>query len=417
MGKKKIFVYVGTWPILLRGAGSIPGFQSPGNMDASVETGIFGFLMDPETGDWTPSSNFYTSSLTSELCLSPDGKHLFANDEERNRKGVLCAGGSILSFAIDHESGELALVDEQPSMGTSPTSVETDASGRYAFMANLGNPHEKFARVVKTEDGGFEMTTAEEEGSVAMFCIKEDGSLTRAIDVVGFECGCPGTHKDGFAHHHCVKVDPSNRFLLVCDMNDKIHVFRIDHEKGRLIPAERPFFQTRAGVEPRTIKFHPDKPWFFVNNQRNSTVYSFSFDSADGSIEELDYESAVFNEEDSRKSWTSEMAISPDGKHLYVSNRSLQKRMPDVICPPNTVAIFGVDQETGRLVLKEVIPSEADNPRGIALSPNGEYLYVTSMDTNEVYRYNVDADNGMLSNPDVVAKVPVPSSIEFLVAK
>lgn len=143
-------------------------------------------------------------------------------------------------------------------------------------------------------------------------------------------------------------------------------------------------------------------------------MYSFSFDNSNGKIEELDYASAVFNQEDSTKSWTSDMAMSDDGKYLYVSNRSLQKRMPDTNCPPNTIAIFQVDQESGKLVLKAVTPIVADNPRGIALAPGGDYLYITSMDTNEIFRYAVGPVNGMLSNPTVVANMPVPSSIKFL---
>jgi len=90
MGKKKVFAYVGTWPALMRG--SLPGFQAPQSNNAKTDTGIFGFHVDLQTGDWTPASNFYTSSMTSELCLSNNGKFLFANDEDRHRKGIKYTG-------------------------------------------------------------------------------------------------------------------------------------------------------------------------------------------------------------------------------------------------------------------------------------------------------------------------------------
>jgi len=317
-------------------------------------------------------------------------------------------------FSINRENGELRLLNEQPSMGTSPTYVDTDATGRYAFLSNLGNPHEKFVKVIRKEDGKFELTTEEEEGSVVMFRILEDGTLTPAVDIVGTRSTHPEGHHDGFSHHHCVKVDPSNKFLVACDTSDKIHVFRIDHEKGKLSPVERPLFKTHPGTTPRTLLFHPTKPWFFVNNQSDSTVYSFSFDSENGGIEELDYASAVFNEEDARKSWTSDMALSPDGSFLYVCNRSLQKLMPHANCPPNTIAVFQIDQQTGKLTLKAVTPVDAEHPRGIAFAPDSNFLYVAGMDANAIYRYAVDPNTGLLSDPAIVANLPVPSSIKFL---
>jgi 6-phosphogluconolactonase len=218
----------------------------------------------------------------------------------------------------------------------------------------------------------------------------------------------------GFSHHHCVKVDPSNRFLLACDMSGKIRVFHIDHENGKLVPAQRPFFETRTGVGPRTLLFHPTKPWFFVNNQSNSTLYAFSFDSNSGVIAELDYASAVFNEEDSTKSWTSDMTIAPSGKHLYVSNRSLSRLLPHANCPPDAIAIFEIDPHAGKLTLSAVTPVEASHPKGLAFAPGSNFLYVAGMEANAIYRYTADPENGALSNPVVVANVPVPSSIKFL---
>ncbi|WP_233808877.1 lactonase family protein [Paraburkholderia sp. HP33-1] len=412
MEKKKVFAYVGTWPALLRG--SIPGFRATQQTDAVEKTGIFGFHVDLETGDWTPASTFFTSSMTSEICFSHDGRFLYANDEDRNRNGVLHAGGGILAFSINRENGELELLNEQSSMGTSPTYVDTDTTGRFAFLANLGNPHDKFVKVIRTRDGSFAMITEEEEGSLAMFSIRQDGTLTSAIELAGAGSINPESPRAGFSHYHCVKVDPSNRFVLACDTNDKIHVFKIDHKNGKLVPSECPFFETRARSGPRTLLFHPSRPWFFVNNQNNSTVYSFSFDSGNGAIEELDWASAVVNNEDAAKSWTSDMAISPDGNHLYVSNRSLRKLMPHAGCPPDTIAIFKIDQQTGKLTLKAVTPVEANHPRGVAFAPGGKFLYVAGMDANAVYRYTVDPDSGTLSDAAVVANMPVPSSVRFL---
>ena len=395
--ERTVFLYAGTWPALLRGP--IPGFKGPQVACEEVRTGIFGFRMCPETGELTPAGNYYTDSITSEMCISADGKYLYACDERIDRKGIPYSGGGILAFRIDWDNGTLAYLNDQASMGTSPPSVDIDVLGRYAFLANLGNPHEKTG----------------EEGSIAMFRILEDGSLAPAADVTGFRGAYPGQGSDFSPHYHCLKVDPSGKYLLACDTNDKIHIFIIDFEKGKLSPAGRPFFETKRGVTPRTILFHPNKPWFFVNNQNNSTVYSFAFDSENGEIEELGYVSAVFNPEDSTRSWTANMAVSQDGGYLYVTNRSLQKLMPDAPCPPDTIAVFKIDRGNGRLSLTAVIPTEAGHPRGLEFSPDGRFLYVAGMDSNKIIRYKVSQDGGMLGNPCVAADLPVPSSIKILV--
>jgi 6-phosphogluconolactonase len=408
MKEKRIFAYVGTRP-----GGLAPGFLRPPSLDPSIKTGIFGFRMDTENGDWTPTRNFYTSSVLSMLCSTVNGKFLYSTDETRNRKGIPFAGGGILAFSIDSESGELKFINEKSSMGTNPVYAEVDTTGHYVFVANVGLPQEKFVKVIKTGDGKFKMMTEEEEGTIAMFSILKNGGVTDVIDMVGFRGVYHEEQGEAFSHHHCIKIDPSNNFVLTCDTKDKIHVFRIDYRNGKLVPAENPSFKTYAGVEPRFLVFHPIKPWFFVNNQRNSTVYSFSFNSTNGKIEELDYASAVFNEHDSSKSWTSDIAVHRNGKYLYVSSRSLQKQLPNANCPPSTIAVFDINQKTGRLILKAVTPV-ADNPRGVAFSPDCRYLYVASLDTDVVIRYKTDPDTGMLSDPAVAANVPAPASIKFV---
>ena len=411
MKKEKVFAYVGTWP--LKQDGLHPGLPNSG-MD-HVKTGIFGFLMNTETGDWTPTSNFYTSSMTSMLCATTDGKFLYSSDENRNTKGISYSGGGILAFAINGENGDLKFINKQSSMGAFTSFVEMDASNKYVFATNMGYLHEKFIRIIKAEDGKFKMTIEEEEGSIVMFRIREDGGVTEVIDMAGFRGANPKAQGEGFSHHHCVKINPSNNFLLTCDIGcDKIHVFRIDHANGKLVLATSSSFKTRTGIRPRFLVFHPTNPWFFVNNESNSTVYSFSFDINNGKIEELDYASSVFNKEDSTKSLTADIAVHKNGKYLYVSSRSQQRRMPNANCPPDTIAIFEINQVTGKLVLNAVTPVIADNPRGIAFDPAYKYLYITSLETNMIFRYTVDPDTGILSNPAVVANVPTPSSIKFV---
>ncbi|KAH7051082.1 putative carboxy-cis,cis-muconate cyclase [Macrophomina phaseolina] len=80
------------------------------------------------------------------------------------------------------------------------------------------------------------------------------------------------------------------------------------------------------------------------------------------------------------------LALSPDGRFLYSADDS-----------GNAVWTHAVDGETGLLteVSRLAAPAEGANPRHAAVHAEGKYLYVVLEEANELAQYRIDAATGV----------------------
>ena len=401
---KKLLAYVGTWPLTRR---------SPSN---PLKSGIHVFEVDQEDGSFRAIQYCETDQMASMTCFSPDGRFLYATDEDRNTGGRFVAGGSVLAFAIDGDTGRLSFLNDQLSIGACPTYISTDKSGRYVFVANHGTK-ERLIRSKRLADGRFAVGTISDEGSTAMFRIESDGSLSEAVDVVAFPDVSTTTVPIAIGvHAHCVIPDPSNQFLLTCEKGgDRIYVHRIDFENGKLIPAEYPFFTTQAHVAPRHAVFHPSLPYFFVCNEIGGSVGAYSFDQNSGRITQLDIKSTFADSFGQFDGLNADIQVHGNGKFLYVSVRTGTLFFPNPKgTPPGYIAVFSIDPASGALTLIQRFETLGENTRALAFDPASRFLYACSIKDDMVVRYSCDPASGLLSSPQQVAQVVCPSSIHFL---
>jgi trimeric autotransporter adhesin len=90
------------------------------------------------------------------------------------------------------------------------------------------------------------------------------------------------------------------------------------------------------------------------------------------------------------------LAISPDGQHLYVTSFS-----------DNAVTVFNVDPNGGKLTFASVITNSQINNRGlngpnaIAVSPNGKHVYVGSISDDSIVVFTREASTGQLTLVEV----------------
>lgn len=401
----KTLAYVGTWPLTR---------QTPSN---PIPSGIHVFEVDPENGQFHELQYCRSDKMTSMLCFSPDGRFLYATDEDRNTGGKFCAGGSVLSFSIEEDTGRLTHMNTRLSMGACPTYISTDHGGRYVFAANHGTK-ERLIRSKKREDGTFCVETISDEGSAAMFRVESDGSLSEAVDVAAFpDVSTTPVPMAVGVHAHCVVTDPTDRFLLTCEKGgDRIYAHRIDYENGRLIPAECPFFSTQTHAAPRHIVFHPSLPYFFVCYEVGGAVGSYHLDLDSGRITELDLQSAFGEGFGRYDGLNADLQVHGNGKYLYVSVRTGTLFFPNPEgAPPGAIAVFSIDPSSGALTLIQRFDTLGENTRALSFDPASRFLYACSIKDDLVVRYSCDPDTGLLSDAQPAAQLTCPSCIHFLV--
>ena len=100
---------------------------------------------------------------------------------------------------------------------------------------------------------------------------------------------------------------------------------------------------------------------------------------------------------------TAETRVHPSGKFVYVSNRG-----------HHTIAIFRVDQKTGKLTVVGHESTRGQTPRNFNITPDGKYLLAANQDTNNVAVFKIDQESGELEAIGEPVSVPMPVCVRFL---
>jgi 6-phosphogluconolactonase len=78
--------------------------------------------------------------------------------------------------------------------------------------------------------------------------------------------------------------------------------------------------------------------------------------------------------------------VSADGKTVYGSNRG-----------HDSIVVFSVHEDTGRLSPVQYISTEGGHPRHFTLMPGGKFLIVANRDGNNLVLFDVNPEDGKLA--------------------
>jgi len=102
----------------------------------SESRGIYSLRLDPASGKLSTPRLAAATSRPTWVSLHPNKPVLYACGEVDDADGKKTGGVS--AFAIDAASGELTLLNQQPSGGLGPCYVTPDARGHVVVVANYG---------------------------------------------------------------------------------------------------------------------------------------------------------------------------------------------------------------------------------------------------------------------------------------
>jgi 6-phosphogluconolactonase (cycloisomerase 2 family) len=209
----------------------------------------------------------------------------------------------------------------------------------------------------------------------------------------------PDPKEQSSSHPHAVIFDPTGQFVIVPDKGfDRTFLFRF--KNGNLIPTEQAHIESAPGAAPRHATFHPSLPVLYVNNELDSTVTVFDWDTDRATERQVVSTSASGS---AGRNTTAEIAVSRDGRFLYVSNRG-----------QDTVAQFNIAAGTGLLTYAGNTPSGGARPRFFALGADGRHLYVANQDSDCISAFHIDQQTGSLIPTGVSVSVGSPSAISFV---
>ncbi|WP_246792782.1 lactonase family protein [Burkholderia perseverans] len=330
--------------------------------------GIRVFRVDPASGALDPVQTVGDLVNPSYLALDARGERLYSVHGDLS---------DLSAFAIDRASGRLSALNRAGTEGRNPVHVALAPDGRHAVVSNhLG-------------------------ASLAVLPVAADGALGPLAQRVVLD-GPPGPHRveQQQAKPHFNPFSPDGRFVLVPDKGlDRIFVFRF--EGGRLTPAGVPFVATREAAGPRHLAFHPTAPYAWCVNELDSTVTTYAWQAASGELVPRQIVSTL-PDTFTGNSRAAGIEVDRHGRCVYASNRGA-----------DSIALFHVDPDSGRLAFVEAVPSGGRTPRFFTLSPDGRFLYALNEDSDSIVVFSVDAASGRLAPTGLTIAAGSPVCLVF----
>ena len=132
------------------------------------------------------------------------------------------------------------------------------------------------------------------------------------------------------------------------------------------------------------------------------TVTAFAYDGQRGAFTELQVLSTLPEGASGERFSTAQILVEPSGRFVYVSNRG-----------HDSIAIFAVDQATGRLTAVGHESTQGQTPRNFAIDPSGRFLYAANQNSDTIVHFRLGQQTGQLTPTGDVTEVGAPVCILF----
>lgn len=347
--------------------------------------GIHIYTMNPADGVLTPRNVVTGIPNPSTLYFHPTNRFLYTASEVQGK------GGTISALAVNTSTGDLTVLNSAPSGGKGPAHVSVDPAGKFVFAANYGS------------------------GEVGVVSIKPDGSLGGLVDSAKItgplgkqpaKDAPPGSFAvsgHDAPHAHMAQTDPSGKFLLAADLGtDRVYIWRVDPQSGKLTPNSQPFVQANEGAGPRHFAFHPNGKYLYSLNEEGSTLDVMSWDGTTGEAK-IKQTISTLPKGFEGTNYPSEIMVSSDGRFVYCANRLY-----------DTIVIYAINKADGTVKTVDWAWTHGAYPRNFNFDPTGRFLYVLHSNSDNMTCFRVDRKSGKLIFTGRWYGVGNPSEIRFL---
>jgi 6-phosphogluconolactonase (cycloisomerase 2 family) len=379
----KIYALVGSWDF------------------KSHDLGLSVYRYNNEDASLDHTGTYFTEVCVGQQFLDNERHIVYITNECDSLPGKTGGGGSVLAIGIDRESGKLSLLNQKESLAVNPSYVWVDKTKRYALVSHhVGRGH--VTKILRKENGGLTSETLFDDAALVLFRLESDGSLGEPCDAL-ITPGKASTPVHTFSHQHSVVGDPSGSIFIVCDKGtDEIYSIRIDYKTEKLVLLDTAVSET--GNAPRYSAFHPALPVFYSNNETNPVLSAYQYDKDSGaltSLGDLSLTGGKRKTEDEKMIMPSDIVMESSGRFLFVALRG-----------SDTIAVVSLDG-AGKMELRQTVNCEGENPRGLAFSPDEQYLFVLNVNSDNISTFAI-AKDGTLNFTGKKTKALRPGTMKFV---
>lgn len=292
------------------------------------------------------------------LAIHPKNTHLFAVGGITNAEGKKVDG--VMSFTLDAKTGELKPINQQPSVGAGPCHINCDREGKHVLVANYGGgsttvlPFDKNGKLSEAscfvQHKGSSIDKGRQSGphahsvnldAAGKFAMVADLGLDKVL-VYKYDSATgkiepneppavdtpPGGGPRHFAFH------PSGKFAYVCnEMASSVTAMTFDSSKGefKTLNTVTTLPKEHKGNSTAETVVHPNGKFVYVSNRGHNSIAIFAIDEKSGEVKALGHQGEGVNV-------PRNFNIDPTGKWMIVGNQQ-----------GNSIVVFEVDDKTGQL--------------------------------------------------------------------
>lgn len=335
----------------------------------------------PEQGihlaSFNPANGFKVLATASEpenpsFVIANKNQHLIFTVEETSGS----EGGKVSSFQL--ATNNISKINTVSTAGNGPCYLSLDPSEKFLVVGNYS------------------------QGNFSVIPVASDGHLKPAIQVVQHEGSSMNLNRQKQPHVHSTVFHPNDGKLLVADLGtDEVVIYNFDSQKEKPLEKQPQFrLQVAPGAGPRHMVFNENGDRLYLVHEITAEIGVYQYN--EGILKHLKTHS-LLQEEFEGTVGAAEVRLSPDGKHLYASNRG----------DANEIIGFGVGPEGG-LKHIQTLSSEGKAPRNFNITPDGAYVLVGNQNSNTLLAFERDEKSGFLSTTGYQLDIHKPVYINFL---
>lgn len=388
----KVYLYASLW----KEHGGAPGL------------GVIEF--DPETGTLSPPRKLNEEISFNCSKVSKKQRLLYVSNETDQQEATSHRTGRIYGFRLNGSDGNVKEAFHRDTWCPNPSYLNLDPTGKYMIVAHHSTM-DRVTQIVLGEDGAYRPVDIWNDSTVELFRVKDDGSLGDLVDVVKHVPDHPikdRMGRPGNCHPHCAVFSPSGKWLAVCDKGDGyVYLYSIDYKRERLVLGGK-YMTDTDGAAPRYCAFHPTLPYLYINHEhafQGKHIVSVFRYWEDGRMERIQSCNAVPEDYVPQHDHYEQQGfcIDDQGTYLYT-----------ILNGHNSVGVFKIDQETGRIALIQNAPIEGKWPRGGVISPDGRFFLTSCLASGDIASYTIGSD-GRLTATGASVKMQGCSYMSFYV--
>lgn len=329
--------------------------------------GIYTFSLDTEEARIQGVKLAASLDNPTYVTVSKDKQYLYSVVKEGEQGGAA-------SFSIK-SNGELEELNRELSPGASPCHISVDSKNKTVVTANY------------------------HRGTVEAYLTTSNGSLEPVSSIIQHEGSGPDKERQEKPHVHYAGFTPDEKYVAVVDLGiDQLITYEVVN--GQLKLANK--LSLKPGCGLRHLTFHPNGNYAYLMTEMSSEVVALQYNNKDGSFQILQYISTLPSDF-TENSQGSAIHISSDGHFVYAANRG-----------HDSIAVYGVNQETGELTFIEHTLTEGNWPRDFVLDPTENYLIASNQNSSNLVLFKRDSVSGKLTLLQSDIKVPDPVCVKFL---